>query len=104
MILSELVSTGGHIGGARSCRNDLTATSLIIDGKSVSSLYKSNESWDHFRSLASECETVIACRLSPIQKSQLIRMMKSKMKTVPSVQIMTKCLPCLIGLSATILA
>ena len=87
LILSELVSTGGHIGGASSCSNHLTAASLIIDGKSVSSLHKSNESWNHFRSLALECETVIACRLSPIQKSQLVRMMKSKMKTVPLVQI-----------------
>jgi len=51
--------------------------SLVIDGKSVASLFKNTESLKHLEKLASKCETVIACRLSPIQKSQLVRMMKS---------------------------
>ena len=53
---------------------------LVIDGKSVTSLFKNAESLKHLEKLALKCETVIACRLSPIQKSQLVRMMKSKKK------------------------
>ena len=64
----ELVA-GGGVGGH---------TSLVIDGKSVSSLYKSTLGWDHLKTLAKTCDAVIACRLSPIQKSQLVRMVKSK--------------------------
>ena len=91
---SELVATGGNIGGASSSSH-LTSTSLIIDGKSVSSLHKNNESWEHFRSLASKCETVIACRLSPIQKSQLVRMMKSeKMIIMSNIFSNLLCLEC----------
>ena len=64
----ELVA-GGGVGGH---------TSLVIDGKSVSSLYKSTLGWDQLKTLAKTCDAVIACRLSPIQKSQLVRMVKSK--------------------------
>ena len=68
-LISEL--TAGNIGQ--------DSPSLIIDGKSVSSLHKNTDSWDQFKRLAAKCDTVIACRLSPIQKSQLVRMMKSKL-------------------------
>ena len=51
--------------------------SLVIDGKSVTSLLKNNDSVEHLKILASKSETVIACRLSPIQKSKLVNLMKS---------------------------
>ena len=60
----------------------LTSPSLVIDGKSVSSLYKDQESWDRLKLLAKRCDTVIACRLSPIQKSQLVRMVKSGLNLI----------------------
>ena len=70
----------GHFTGPgpSSGTNRATNPSLVIDGKSVSSLYKDGESWDRLKQLARICDTVIACRLSPIQKSQLVRMAKSE--------------------------
>jgi len=50
---------------------------LVIDGKSISSLFKQAESQKQLETLSQRCQTVIACRLSPIQKSQLVRMIKS---------------------------
>ena len=73
-LIGELVE--GH-GPGHSSGDPLTRPSLVIDGKSVSSLYKDQESWDRLKLLAKRCDTVIACRLSPIQKSQLVRMVKS---------------------------
>ena len=73
-LIGELVA--GNIAGPGTS-HDSGSPSLIIDGKSVSSLYKVNDSWEHLKRLAAKCQTVIACRLSPIQKSQLVRMMKS---------------------------
>ena len=73
-LIGELVE--GH-GPGPSTGDPLTRPSLVIDGKSVSSLYKDQESWDRLKLLAKRCDTVIACRLSPIQKSQLVRMVKS---------------------------
>ena len=73
-LIGELVE--GH-GPGPSSGDPLTSPSLVIDGKSVSSLYKDQESWDRLKLLARRCDTVIACRLSPIQKSQLVRMVKS---------------------------
>ena len=76
-LIGELVE--GH-GPGPSTGDPLTSPSLVIDGKSVSSLYKDQESWDRLKLLAKRCDTVIACRLSPIQKSQLVRMVKSGLK------------------------
>ena len=67
-LISEIVQGTGY---------DQTC-SLVIDGKSVTSLFKNNESREHLKTLASKSETVIACRLSPIQKSKLVNLMKSK--------------------------
>ena len=43
----------------------------------MTSLSKNIDSLKHLEKLATKCETVIACRLSQIQKSLLVRMMKS---------------------------
>ena len=51
-------------------------TSLIIDGKGVSAIMKSIHLKRRLTDVASKLRTVIACRLSPVQKSQLVRMIK----------------------------
>jgi len=51
-------------------------TSLIIDGKGISAIMKSIHLKRRLTDIANELTTVIACRLSPVQKSQLVRMMK----------------------------
>ena len=50
--------------------------SLIIDGKVVSAIMKSTNLKRRLTEIANHLNTVIACRLSPVQKSQLVRMMK----------------------------
>ena len=52
-------------------------TSLIIDGKAVSTIMRSQHLKRRLSEVANEVKTVIACRLSPVQKSQLVRMMKN---------------------------
>ena len=52
-------------------------TSLIIDGKAVSTIMRSHHLKRRLADVANEVKTVIACRLSPVQKSQLVRMMKN---------------------------
>ncbi len=50
--------------------------SLVVDGKSVGSIMKSEDLKDRFLDICQRCPTVVACRLSPIQKSQLVRLIK----------------------------
>ncbi len=47
-----------------------------MDGKSVGSIMKSEDLKDRFLDICQRCPTVVACRLSPIQKSQLVRLIK----------------------------
>ena len=51
-------------------------TSLIVDGKAVVAILKSMSMKEKFSTLSSKCRTVVACRLAPVQKSQLVRMIK----------------------------
>ena len=51
-------------------------TSLIIDGKGVSAIMKSTHLKRRLTEIANKLKTVIACRLSPVQKSELVRMVK----------------------------
>ena len=62
----------------REYRNHLhgPSTSLIIDGKAVSAIMKSRHLKRRLTEIANEVRTVIACRLSPVQKGQLVRMVK----------------------------
>ena len=52
------------------------SASLIVDGKSILQIMKSEDLKETFLKICNQCPTVVACRLSPIQKSQLVRMMK----------------------------
>ncbi len=51
---------------------------LVVDGKMVAHVMKSSSAEEKadFLSLCQRCMSVVACRLSPIQKSQLVRMIK----------------------------
>ena len=53
-------------------------TSLIVDDKSITNIFKSSDNIKHFKTVSLKCATVIACRLSPIQKSQIVRLVKGK--------------------------
>ena len=51
-------------------------SSLIVDGKAVVAILKSTSLKEQFSFVSSRCRTVVACRLAPVQKSQLVRMIK----------------------------
>lgn len=53
-------------------------TSMIVDDKSITNIFKATESIKQFQAVSLKCSTVIACRLSPIQKSQIVRLVKGK--------------------------
>lgn len=50
--------------------------SLVVDGKAVAVIARSQHLKAKVSDISSRCRTVIACRLSPVQKSQLVRMVK----------------------------
>ena len=50
----------------------LQPKSLIIDGKTVAAIMKQGDLRWKLAFIAACCETVIACRLSPLQKSQMV--------------------------------
>ena len=54
----------------------LTDRSLVIDGKAVTAVMSRESMKRRLAVITSMCQTVIACRLSPVQKSQLVRLMK----------------------------
>lgn len=51
--------------------------SLVVDGKSVQNIFNSGKLKTCFKEICAASKTVVACRLSPIQKSELVKMMKS---------------------------
>lgn len=56
------------------------SSSLVVDNKAVVVILKSRRLKEKFCHVCSRCKTVIACRLAPVQKSQLVRMIKGASK------------------------
>ena len=51
-------------------------TYLILDGKAISAIMKTYALKSKLSTILTNCHSIIACRLSPVQKSQLVKMMK----------------------------
>ena len=49
---------------------------IVLDGKAISAIMKSYEFKQKLSSVTTKCHSIIACRLSPVQKSQLVTMIK----------------------------
>ena len=49
---------------------------LILDGKAISAILKSYDCRTRLSDILNRCDSIIACRLSPVQKSQLVTMVK----------------------------
>lgn len=49
---------------------------LVIDGKAVSAIMKNFDCKIKMSAISSKCHSIIACRLSPVQKSLLVTMIK----------------------------
>ena len=50
---------------------------LVIDGASLASVFAYKDNLDSFRTISSDCKAVVCCRMSPLQKSEIVRMIKN---------------------------
>ena len=55
---------------------------LILDGKVINAILNSDKYKKMLPKILSKCDSVIACRLSPVQKSQLVKMMKENKSNI----------------------
>ena len=49
---------------------------LIVDGKTLLTVFGKNNLIQMLRDLTSECRSVICCRMSPLQKAEIVQMIK----------------------------
>ena len=60
-----------------------TRWAMVIDGNTLKAVFAYPDNLDLFRILADGCVAVICCRMSPLQKSDIVRMIKTS-KKVPT--------------------
>lgn len=53
-------------------------SSVVVDGKTLIKIQKSDELQQAFLTLAENASVVLACRVSPKQKSEIVMMVKRK--------------------------
>ncbi len=64
----------------QSNQNIVTPLCLIVDGATLATIFQPSLKADTvplLRHLASECDSVICCRMSPLQKAEIVAMMKN---------------------------
>ena len=54
-----------------------TELALVVDGSTLENIWHDDISLEMFRDLVRDMSTVIACRVSPLQKASLVRMIKT---------------------------
>lgn len=75
------VSVGFSFNPACTSASSSPSPSLVIDGRSLAyALEKSLE--DKFLFLAKQCRSVLCCRSTPLQKSMVIKLVRSKLKAM----------------------
>lgn len=75
------VSVGFSFKSACTSTSSSPSPSLVIDGRSLAyALEKSLE--DKFLFLAKQCRSVLCCRSTPLQKSMVIKLVRSKLKAM----------------------
>jgi len=50
---------------------------LVVDGSTLAAIFAYSDALDDFRRVTSACSAVVCCRMSPLQKSQVVRMVKT---------------------------
>ena len=50
---------------------------LIVDGSSLTLIMPHTENKELLYQISSRCQAVVCCRMSPLQKSEIVKMMKS---------------------------
>ncbi|XP_052618907.1 phospholipid-transporting ATPase VA isoform X2 [Peromyscus californicus insignis] len=75
------VSVGFSFNPASTSTGSSPSQSLVIDGRSLAyALDKSLE--DKFLFLAKQCRSVLCCRSTPLQKSMVVKLVRSKLKAM----------------------
>lgn len=69
----------GSIGGRR---NEQTEFSLVCTGETFALIYNDEAYQERFVRLASISKSVVCCRVSPIQKAQIVRLIRNKTKSM----------------------
>jgi len=54
------------------------ALAIIVDGKSLAYIIEDKECRDHFLEIALNCQAVLCCRVSPLQKAQVVDLIRSR--------------------------
>lgn len=60
---------------------NIDAFALVIDGKTLQYVLDA-ESRDIFLELSTKCQSVICCRVSPLQKALVVKLVKKRMKSI----------------------
>lgn len=75
----QRVNTGAHslVGDDNGTRPG--GFSLVIDGSALTQAFNDPETSDLLLELSVKCNTVICCRVSPLQKAQIVRLIKDNL-------------------------
>jgi len=75
----ERVNTGVRslVGENNGCRPG--GFSLVIDGHALAHAFEDPEANDLLLALSTRCTTVVCCRVSPLQKAQIVRLIKDNL-------------------------
>uniref|UniRef100_A0A0G4H3R3 P-type phospholipid transporter n=1 Tax=Chromera velia CCMP2878 TaxID=1169474 RepID=A0A0G4H3R3_9ALVE len=87
----ETTATGGLEEVRRSTTSDQKKLlsnegipiALVVDGHTLYAINEAPETQAIFLSMANACRTVIACRVAPAQKAQLVRLVKTGLRPQP---------------------
>lgn len=75
------LSVGFSFNSVSTSADSSPSPSLVIDGRSLAyALEKSLE--DKFLFLAKQCRSVLCCRSTPLQKSMVVKLVRSKLKAM----------------------
>ncbi|CAE7664475.1 atp8b1 [Symbiodinium pilosum] len=69
-------------GGEKDTRSD-SQRALMVTGKAMSEIWESEELKDVFLHYSTSCAVLIACRVSPSQKAELVQFIRDRVKPTP---------------------
>lgn len=52
---------------------------LMVEGSDLAEITKSDQNEDHFIAIAEKCESVVCCRLLPMQKAEVVKLVRKKL-------------------------
>jgi phospholipid-transporting ATPase len=80
-VLVDFIKEFSHFKGYSNSLEKIPKFSILVDEKALHTINESEEIAKMFLNVAKDAITVICCRVSPLQKSQVVKMMKNFDKT-----------------------